>query len=129
MTCYLGDDELPEAIACTTDFIAIGEISARWTLGHRVPEDASVVGYDNIADGAFAVPPLTTIDFYKPAYASKVLDLLEKPDRGSRLGRSSASRCPTGCWSAGAAWLRGADVLCRPTIGCAIRRDAFVTCR
>jgi LacI family repressor for deo operon, udp, cdd, tsx, nupC, and nupG len=37
----------------------------------------SVVGYDNIADGAFAVPPLTTIDFDKPTYATTVLDLLE----------------------------------------------------
>ena len=60
-----------------TDSIAIGVISALWTLGHRVPEDVSVVGYDNIADGAFAVPPLTTIDFDKPAYATTVLDLLE----------------------------------------------------
>ncbi len=60
-----------------TDSIAIGVISALWALGHRVPEDVSVVGYNNIADGAFAVPPLTTIDFDKPAYATTVLDLLE----------------------------------------------------
>ena len=77
MTHHLTDHELPEAIVCMTDSIAIGVISALWTLGHRVPEDVSVVGYDNIADGAFAVPPLTTIDFDKPAYATKVLDLLE----------------------------------------------------
>ena len=37
-----------------------------------------MVGYDNIADGAFAVPPLTTIDFDKPSYATTVLDLLER---------------------------------------------------
>ena len=77
MTGYLVDQPLPEAIVCMTDSIAIGVISALWTLGHRVPEDVSVVGYDNIADGAFAVPPLTTIDFNKPAYATTVLDLLE----------------------------------------------------
>ncbi len=85
MTSYLVDHPLPDAVVCMTDSIAIGVISALWSLGHRVPEDVSVVGYDNIADGAFAVPPLTTIDFDKPAYATTVLDLLEAriadPDR------------------------------------------------
>ncbi|HEU5484944.1 MAG TPA: LacI family DNA-binding transcriptional regulator [Microlunatus sp.] len=76
MTAYLDGHRLPEAIVCMTDSIALGVLSALWTLGHRVPDDVSVVGYDNIADGAFAVPPLTTIDFDKPAYASAVLDLL-----------------------------------------------------
>lgn len=74
---YLERHELPEAVVCMTDSIAIGALSALWTLGCRVPEDISVVGYDNIADGAFAVPPLTTIDFDKRAYATTVLDLLE----------------------------------------------------
>jgi DNA-binding LacI/PurR family transcriptional regulator len=77
ITRYLAAHDLPEAIVCMTDSIAIGVLSALWTLGHRVPEDVSVVGCDNIADGAFAVPPLTTIDFDKPEYARTVLDLLE----------------------------------------------------
>jgi DNA-binding LacI/PurR family transcriptional regulator len=76
MTSYLEQHDLPDAIVCMTDSIALGVLSALWTLGHQVPDDVSVVGYDNIADGAFAVPPLTTVDFDKPAYASTVLDLL-----------------------------------------------------
>lgn len=74
---HLEQHTLPDAIVCMTDSIALGVLSALWTLGHRVPDDVSVVGYDNIADGAFAVPPLTTIDFDKPTYAATVLDLLE----------------------------------------------------
>jgi LacI family repressor for deo operon, udp, cdd, tsx, nupC, and nupG len=82
---YLERHPLPEAIVCMTDSIAIGAISALWSLGHRVPDDVSVVGYDNVADGEFAVPPLTTVDFDKQAYARAALDLLEAriadPDR------------------------------------------------
>lgn len=85
ITAYLERHPLPEAIVCMTDSIAIGALSALWTLGHRVPDDVSVVGYDNVADGAFAVPPLTTIDFDKLGYVTTVLDLLgariTQPDR------------------------------------------------
>ncbi|GAA3718590.1 LacI family DNA-binding transcriptional regulator [Microlunatus aurantiacus] len=77
ITAYLEHHDLPEAIVCMTDSIAAGVLNALWTLGHRVPDDVSVVGYDNVADSAFAVPPLTTIDFDKDAYASTALDLLE----------------------------------------------------
>ena len=77
IAAYLERHDLPEAIVCMTDSIAVGVLSALWTLGHRVPDDVSVVGYDNVADSAFTVPPLTTIDFDKHAYASTVLDLLE----------------------------------------------------
>ena len=76
LNTYLDGHELPEAFVCLTDSIAIGVLSALWTRGLRVPDDVSVVGYDNVADGAFAAPPLTTIDFDKPAYAATVLDLL-----------------------------------------------------
>lgn len=77
LNSYLDNHELPEALVCMTDSIAIGVLSALWTRGLRVPDDVSVVGYDNVADGAFAVPPLTTIDFDKLAYVATVLDLLD----------------------------------------------------
>ena len=60
LNAYLDTHELPESFVCMTDSIALGVLSALWTRGLRVPDDVSVVGYDNVADGAFAVPPLTT---------------------------------------------------------------------
>lgn len=77
VSSYLAQHPLPDAIVCMTDSMALGVLSALWTLGFRVPDDVSVVGYDNVADGAFAVPPLTTIDFDKLGYVTRVLDLLE----------------------------------------------------
>ncbi|MEX0681308.1 MAG: LacI family DNA-binding transcriptional regulator [Balneolales bacterium] len=51
---------LPEAIFCTNDAQAIGVMHALRELGHRVPEDVAVMGYDNIKTARYL--GLTTID-------------------------------------------------------------------
>lgn len=54
--------QLPDAIFCENDMIAIGVIHCLQKRGIRVPEDISVIGLDNIALGAMVVPSLTTVD-------------------------------------------------------------------
>lgn len=54
--------QLPDAIFCENDMIAIGVIQCLQKRGIRVPKDVSVMGLDNIALGTMVVPPLTTID-------------------------------------------------------------------
>ncbi|MBR5799272.1 MAG: LacI family DNA-binding transcriptional regulator [Lachnospiraceae bacterium] len=49
------------AIACATDMIAHQTIRECKKLGYRVPEDVSIVGFDDIPISAYTVPPLTTI--------------------------------------------------------------------
>ena len=49
------------AIVCYNDLTAIGAVRAIRARGGRVPEDVSVVGYDDIALSALVDPPLTTI--------------------------------------------------------------------
>ena len=61
----------------------IGAMSALWSAGVRVPEDVSVVGFDDIADAEFASPPLTTVHFDKRAYAAAALDRLVARIEGS----------------------------------------------
>ncbi len=51
----------PTAIFACNDVMAIGAISYLHGSGRRVPEDVSVVGFDNIALSEFAAPPLTTV--------------------------------------------------------------------
>lgn len=58
----LQQEELPTAIFCFSDEIAIGAIKAIKSKGLRVPEDISVVGFDNIDVCEYIDPPLTTID-------------------------------------------------------------------
>lgn len=50
------------AIIAMNDRMAIGALSGLQALGKRVPEDISVIGYDNIPLAGVAQPQLTTID-------------------------------------------------------------------
>jgi DNA-binding LacI/PurR family transcriptional regulator len=49
------------ALFAFNDISAIGAVRALREAGRRVPEDVSVVGFDNIPSGAFHIPALTTI--------------------------------------------------------------------
>jgi len=53
--------EPPEAIFCMNDLVAVGAIHAARESGLRIPDDISVIGYDDIEMAAFVEPPLTTI--------------------------------------------------------------------
>jgi DNA-binding LacI/PurR family transcriptional regulator len=51
----------PTAVLCYNDLAALGLIAAATRAGMRVPDDLSVMGFDDIAMSAFSAPPLTTI--------------------------------------------------------------------
>ena len=53
--------ERPTAIVAQTDLIALGVYQAAWELGLRIPDDLSVVGYDDIRPSWYMAPPLTTV--------------------------------------------------------------------
>lgn len=76
LAAYLDSHPLPEALFCFTDSMAIGALSVLWKRGLRIPEDIAVAGFDDIADGRYAVPSLTTVSFDKRAVAREALRLL-----------------------------------------------------
>ena len=49
------------AVFCANDHMALGLLRALGEQGRRVPEDVSVVGFDDIPEAAFFRPPLTTV--------------------------------------------------------------------
>jgi LacI family transcriptional regulator len=49
------------AVACYNDLTAIGALRAARACGRRVPDDLSVVGFDDIDLAAWTDPPLTTV--------------------------------------------------------------------
>jgi DNA-binding LacI/PurR family transcriptional regulator len=53
------------AIACYNDLTAIGALRALRAAGRRVPEDVSIIGFDDIAAASWVVPGLTTISQQK----------------------------------------------------------------
>lgn len=57
----LNDPQRPTAVFAANDITAIATIEVALALGLRVPEDVSVVGFDNIPESALCTPPLTTV--------------------------------------------------------------------
>ena len=53
-------DERPTAVFCANDLSALGVLQVAQLRGLRVPQDVSVVGFDDIDEAAQATPPLTT---------------------------------------------------------------------
>jgi LacI family transcriptional regulator len=51
----------PTAIFASNDLMAIGGLCAAHEAGVRIPQELSVIGYDDIALASFSTPPLTTI--------------------------------------------------------------------
>jgi DNA-binding LacI/PurR family transcriptional regulator len=51
----------PTAIACGDDLQALGVYEAARRQGLRIPDDLSVVGFDDISQATWAAPPLTTV--------------------------------------------------------------------
>jgi DNA-binding LacI/PurR family transcriptional regulator len=73
-----GGGALPDAVFCFTDSMALGVLHVLASRGIRVPEEVSVVGFDDIAEAAYAVPALTTVRFSKRAVADAALAALER---------------------------------------------------
>jgi LacI family transcriptional regulator len=62
----LDQDAQVSAIFSTNDMMAVGAIRAINELGKTVPDDISIIGFDDIALASFTTPPLTTIA--QPSY-------------------------------------------------------------
>jgi DNA-binding LacI/PurR family transcriptional regulator len=70
---FLDRTEMPDAVFCFTDAMALGVLHVLAQRGYRVPEDVSVVGFDDIEAAEFAVPALTTMAFSKRTIAAAAL--------------------------------------------------------
>ena len=66
------------ALFAFNDVSAIGAIRALQEAGRRVPEDVSVVGFDNIPGGAFHIPALTTVSQPLPRMGALAAEMLLK---------------------------------------------------
>jgi DNA-binding LacI/PurR family transcriptional regulator len=69
---------MPEvtAVFAANDHLALGILRAMHERGRRVPEDVSVIGFDDVPEAEFFIPPLTTVRQDFAAVAREALDLL-----------------------------------------------------
>jgi DNA-binding LacI/PurR family transcriptional regulator len=82
---------MPEvtAVFAANDHLALGLLRALHEKKRRVPGDVSVVGFDDVPEAAYFIPPLTTVrpDFAAVAHAGLDLLLAQIADPGARAGR------------------------------------------
>jgi DNA-binding LacI/PurR family transcriptional regulator len=78
MTRLLDLDEPPDAVFCFNDLMAFGAIRTILSCGLRVPGDVAVVGFDDIEEGRFSTPTLTTIRPDKEQIARLAVSLLHE---------------------------------------------------
>lgn len=82
-----------DGLFCLTDTAGFGALRAFADLGVRVPADVRVIGFDNIAEGRFLVPSLSTVDPDHAAMAGHAVDLLARRIDGDAGHEEFVSRC------------------------------------
>jgi DNA-binding LacI/PurR family transcriptional regulator len=68
----------PTAVFVHNDTLAMGVYRAIHEMGLRIPDDLSVIGYDNLDSCQFMYPPLTTVEFPIRQLARTGVELLMK---------------------------------------------------
>lgn len=68
--------EIPTAFFAENDFIACGAMMEMQTLGYKVPDDFSLVGFDDRPISQMMQPKLTTVNVPKDIFGPAAVDLL-----------------------------------------------------
>ena len=80
----LSQKELPDAIICANNYIALGCVDAVAKKGLRIPKDIGVMAFDNFPFSQIIEPPLTVVDINvrdMGAQAAKFLtDIMRHPN-------------------------------------------------
>lgn len=77
------------AIFCASDIMAVGAINKLNELGLSIPEDVSVVGFDDIFAASFMYPKVTTIKQDRKRIGESAVDLLINSINNRKMDRLS----------------------------------------
>ncbi|PKQ27054.1 MAG: LacI family transcriptional regulator [Actinobacteria bacterium HGW-Actinobacteria-4] len=80
-------DPTATAVFCANDQMAVGAIHALVDSGRRVPEEVSVVGFDDLPEAKHSLPPLTTVHQDFEGVGHRAMEVL--------LARLNEQGCPT----------------------------------
>ncbi|GAB2794921.1 LacI family DNA-binding transcriptional regulator [Amycolatopsis magusensis] len=72
----LAREDPPDAVFCYSDLVALGALRAVLDHGLRVPEDIALIGYDDIEEGRYSNPTISTISPDKAAIATTAVERL-----------------------------------------------------
>jgi LacI family transcriptional regulator len=76
LTRILRDKEKADVYVCANDAIAISLLKSLARLNIKVPQDVSVIGFDNIVDAELSIPSLTTLSVDKEYLGVTAIKLL-----------------------------------------------------
>jgi DNA-binding LacI/PurR family transcriptional regulator len=85
---------LPTAFFAVNDRHALLLLQVCQERGIRVPEDISVIGFDNTLEGQYATPPITTIEVDKERMGYYAVQLLHSRRSSSWTGKGLAHHLP-----------------------------------
>ncbi|MCP4643807.1 MAG: LacI family transcriptional regulator [bacterium] len=80
-------EDRPTALVCFNDTVAIGAYRAAHELGLRIPDDISIVGFDDIEIGKVLGPPLTTISAFPREIGRNAAQILVSATKGETKGQ------------------------------------------
>ncbi len=70
------EENLPTALFAANDSIAVGCYRAAYELNLKIPEDISIIGFNDIPTAKYMTPPLTTIRVYMEFMGEKAVQQL-----------------------------------------------------
>ncbi len=118
LTTLLGDDHLPTAVITMSDVTAIGLMAGAADAGIAVPNDLSIVGFDDIPAASWTTPRLTTVHQPIREKGRRAAQRLIQAIRSGSEHRPVVEVLPTRLVVRGStASPRGAEALVRPRGG------------
>ena len=84
----VADKKKYDAVFCTSDIMAIGLMKGFMKHGYRVPEDISIMGFDNIQFSKYSNPELTTVDQSIFMKAETVVTIIKRKAKGESVKKS-----------------------------------------
>ncbi|MBX9243793.1 LacI family DNA-binding transcriptional regulator [Actinotalea ferrariae] len=91
MAALLALPEPPDAVFCFNDLLALGALRALRDRGLTAPADVAVIGIDDIEEGRYSVPSLSTVAPDKRAIAETAIGLLLDPPEGGPGGTTGTA--------------------------------------
>ena len=82
-------EDMPDAVICCNDNIAVAVCEAAKAKGYRVPEDFCVTGFDNFDKAAYYYPSITTVSYIREDVGYVSTDILLKLWEGKEVPQFS----------------------------------------
>lgn len=84
------EGNVPTAMFVASDSMAVGAIRALHKHGLKVPEDVSIVGFDDIPTAEYMMPPLTTVRVHTEFMGRSAVDfIIERLRRGREIPKKT----------------------------------------